>query len=212
MIYFEYKEIIMKKFVAVVVSIAMLMAMSMAVMAEFISSPPAGGEEPEFTEFIVTPYSEIGDAHEDVDTDGLKDAHDELKNTDDLSDLVDGVKENSVVREIYDVTVEDELKDTVFNDGAKELTLDLGIKDGNFQIIFCGENGWKLFENYKDNGDGTVTLTVSELGVFAILVAGTDDGGNEQPPQTSDPMYAIVAVMAVSALATAVVASKKHKA
>lgn len=212
MIYFEYKEIIMKKFVAVVVSIAMLMAMSMAVMAEFISSPPAGGEDPEFTEFIVTPYSEIGDAHEDVDTDGLKDAHDELKNTDDLSDLVDGVKENSVVREIYDVTVEDELKDTVFNDGAKELTLDLGIKDGNFQIIFCGENGWKLFENYKDNGDGTVTLTVSELGVFAILVAGTDDGGNEQPPQTSDPMYAIVAVMAVSALATAVVASKKHKA
>lgn len=202
----------MKKFVAVVVSIAMLMAMSMAVMAEFISSPPAGGEDPEFTEFIVTPYSEIGDAHEDVDTDGLKDAHDELKNTDDLSDLVDGVKENSVVREIYDVTVEDELKDTVFNDGAKELTLDLGIKDGNFQIIFCGENGWKLFENYKDNGDGTVTLTVSELGVFAILVAGTDDGGNEQPPQTSDPMYAIVAVMAVSALATAVVASKKHKA
>ena len=199
----------MKKFIAVVISIAMLMTMSVAAMAEFVSSPPAGGDTPEFPGFIVTPYSEIDDAHEDVDVDEFREAHDELKNTDSLSDLVDGVKDNSVVREIYDVTVEDELKDTVFDDGSKEITLDIGIKDGNFQIIFRNNDGWSLFENYKDNGDGTVTLTVSELGVFAILVAGSDDNG---PPQTSDPMFVIVAVMAVSALATVVVASKKRKA
>ena len=201
----------MKKFIAVVISIAMLMAMSVAVMADFVSSPPAGGDKPEFPGFIVTPYSDIDDAHDDVDVDEFKEAHDELKDTDPLTKLVDGVKENSVVRDIFDVTVEDEYKDTVFDDGSKELTLDVGLKDGEFQIIFRGDNGWKLFDDYKVNGDGSVTLTVDELGVFAFLVIGANDEGKD-PPQTSDPMLVIVAVMAVSAVATVVVASKKRKA
>lgn len=201
----------MKKFVAVVISIAMLMSMSVAVMADFVSSPPAGGDKPVFPGFIVTPFSDIHNAPADVDVDEFKEAHNELKNADDLSDLADGVKDGSVVRDIYDVTVKGDDKDAAFADGAKELTLNIGIKDGAFQMIFRDENGWKLFDNYKDNGDGTITLTIDTLGVFAVLVVGEEDGG-ENPPQTSDPMLAIVAVMAVSALATVVVASKKRKA
>ena len=49
----------MKKFVAIVISIAMLMSMSVAVMADFVSSPPAGGDKPVFPGFIVTPFSDI---------------------------------------------------------------------------------------------------------------------------------------------------------
>ena len=144
----------MKKFVAVVISIAMLMSMSVAVMADFVSSPPAGGDKPVFPGFIVTPFSDIHNAPADVDVDEFKKAHDELKNADDLSDLANGVKDGSVVRDIYDVTVKGDDKDAAFADGAKELTLNIGIKDGAFQMIFRDENGWKLFDNYKDNGDG----------------------------------------------------------
>lgn len=191
----------MKKFIAVVMAVMMVTVMSLAIGAE--EAVPSVDTSVEEVEVIVTPYDKIDEAHPDVDKEKFQDAYDELIGADDLSDLIEGV-EGDEVNKVVDVTVtgdsDDELKDGI------QVTIDPET-DGDFEVVFKGEDGWYVIKDYVVNPDGTITITIYEEGVIAIIVPGDE---NANPPQTSDYMLAIVAVMAVAGAALAVVAKKRR--
>lgn len=194
----------MKKFIAVVMAVMMVTVMSLAIGAEeAVPSVDTTAPEEEVLQVIVTPYDKIDEAHPDVDKEKFQDAYDELIGADDLSDLIEGV-EGDKVNKVVDVTVigdsDDELKDGI------QVTIDPET-DGDFEVVFKGEDGWYVIKDYVVNPDGTITVTIYEEGVIAIIVPGDE---NENPPQTSDCMLAIVAVMAVAGAALAVVAKKRR--
>ena len=200
----------MKKFVAIIMTLAMLMAMSAAVAAEFVSSPPAGGDKPTFPGFIITPWASFDQAPEGVDLEGLSDAAKELMNEKDLSKLVAGLDSGYVVREIYDITVDDDLKDKVFADGPRVVTIDAGLGKGTYKIIVRGDSGWMILNDLDINEDGSASFTINELGVYAIVVCpASDEAEDPKPPQTSDSMLMIIGVMAVAGVATVAVAKKR---
>ena len=192
----------MKKFIAVVMAVMMVTVMSLAIGAEE-AVPSVDTSVKEEVEVIVTPYDKIDEAHPDVDKEKFQDAYDELIGADDLSDLIEGV-EGDKVNKVVDVTVtgdsDDELKDGI------QVTIDPET-DGDFEVVFKGEDGWYVIKDYVVNPDGTITVTIYEEGVIAIIVPGDEDAN---PPQTSDCMLAIVAVMAVAGAALAVVAKKRR--
>ena len=198
----------MKKFIAIVITVAMLMAMSVAVAAEFVSSPPANPGFPSFPGFVVTPWGGENDLE---NSEEIKDAYEELDGADDISDIVEDIEEDLVVRDIYEITVEDDLKDTMFDDGPKQVTIDAGLKDEDFEVIFrVGDGAWEVLKDVILNEDGSITITIDREGVIAILVNSDDGSGNEpQPPQTSDPMFIILGVMVVAGVATVTVAKKR---
>ncbi len=193
----------MKKFISMMMVVAMLVVMSAVAVsaADFIPSVGIDTTVPEASEFeiIVTPYDKINDADEKADKEGLQEAYDELKDADDLSDIVDGIKEGSTVRDLFDVAF-DEDKAPV------EVKLDVNLPDDNFQVIFHDEDGWKLI-NGKRNSDGSVTVKLDKPGQVAILV----HEGKPDAPQTSDAFLAALICMVVAGTAlTAVVVRRRH--
>ena len=92
-----------------------------------------------------------------------------------------------------------------------QATIDAGLKDEDFEVIFrVGDGTWEVLKDVILNEDGSITITIDREGVIAILVNSDDGSGNEpQPPQTSDPMFIILGVMAVAGVATVTVAKKR---
>ena len=192
----------MKKIIAILMAVMMLAVMSFAVAAE--EAVPSVDTAPEDGDVIITDFDDIDISNPAVDRDKFKDIYDELTGADELSQLIPGVDKDSEVNKVVDITVTGDAKDKL-KDGI-QITIDPET-DGEFTVVFKGKDGWTIITDYIVNPDGTITFTVYEEGVVAIIVPAN---GEDTPPQTSDYMLAVVAVMTVAGVALVATAKKRR--
>ncbi len=204
----------MKKFLAVLTALMIVLSLGTVFVSatettddSFIVSPPGSGSQTD-GEIIITDYDDIGNADPAVDKDKFQDAHDELKNTDDLTDLNDEIKEGSVVRDLYDITATGDALDKFKEEGKVTVTIDAGLKDDNFQVIIRTEDGWVIVPAVR-NPDGSITVTITSLGALAILTVPS--GGGTIAPPTGDGFVGAVAAFAAVCLAGGAVLFRRKR-
>lgn len=161
----------------------------------------------------------------------LKDLFEELSDSDtslsvicpELDEIVkdrlgdDWNADDLVIRDFFTVKeLCDELKEHK-KDGTIKITFDLGIGSDEFITAMVYIDGkWQVVP-VVNNGDGTVTVTFTELGPVAFLVPGDSDSGSSYAPATGDTDYShlifwgCLMVAALVAITVIVCTSKKKK-
>jgi len=149
---------------------------------------------------------------------GLEDAYDAIKNTDDLTDLNDDLKDLADkkdidgdklgVSDLFDLSSSGDCEE---HDGHKEykVTLDAETLDRFVGLIYRDDDGnWHLVEDAKVV-DGKLQFTAQGFYPYAVVVDTTEG----EPSKTGDTGTILIcgAVMAVSAVALAVVLIKGKK-
>jgi len=169
------------------------------------------------SEIIVTPIAEADGAADHI-KDALKDAFGDVSGVGSLTDLVanlqdilgDGIAaEDVVIKDLFHVDVTGEYKDYIDNGGKLIITFDVS---SNIAVALSKINGaWSTISGdaLTLNADGTITLTIGNIGVYAFLknVASVDvdpENPGVSSPTTGDNTLAVVgsalALLAVSAV------------
>ncbi len=179
---------------------------------------------------IITPFSKKADASDKTRKE-LEDAFDKIANAATLEDLLDGLQDildsiangtdvaDLVVTDLFHVDLTGDYADYM-KDGAK---LRIKLKSDDDLIALLQQNGdaWKAIygDLFVDNGDGTYTLTIDKLGVYAMLRdavgASVDyDDPAQSSPQTGDMLWVLMTIPAALAIGGVfcLVMSKKQKA
>ncbi len=187
-------------------------------------------------EVVVTPYSKK-DSQNDTIKSKLEKAYEQAgdKSVTDLSadasKVLDGAglkADEVVVSDVFDVDVTDDILTKLNESGnTLKITFKANVNKGDFLMVMtnCGildGDSWKVVpaENVVINGDGTVTVTFTELCPVLFVTDGAAvsvDPAGPNSPQTSDDannkaMTVAVAAVAVVALgAIAFVATRKNE-
>ncbi len=201
----------MKKFFSILMAVLLLSAMSVAVFADDDFVPSIGHDTTDPDEgsgIIITHYDDIHGAHPEVDKEDFQDAFDELAGADPLDSLNDDIKDGAVVRDLYDITLIDDALDELEKNGKVTVTLDAGLSDDNYQVIFRGDNGWEIINNVVRNLDGSLTFDITGEGQVAILTYKPAPQGGVQ---TSDPITAILGCLILVTLAGGAVIYTRKK-
>ena len=222
----------MKKLLAVVLAVVLVMALSLTALAApqgFVSSP-SGTAAPEILEFsnsdedcisklTITPYGERNKLDE-AGRKLMEDAYNKIINSSNLGELNKnlenlakqlGITVNDLaVSDLFDISS----KDCVSHDEHGEFTIKLKDEDlKNFAgLMRYDGTHWHLVEGAKISADGThLTFTSKEIGTFAIV---TKTGSSTVSPPTGDNMswvYYVVIAVVVAAMGVAFVAYKTKK-
>ncbi|MDP4125015.1 MAG: hypothetical protein Q8917_18240 [Bacillota bacterium] len=136
---------------------------------------------------LVTPLSKAGTSDEDIKN-SLNSAYGKVKGASSLSTLVKGLSDaikaldpdfsakDLVARDLFNVTTRGNIAQITENNKLR-VTFDLGVSATDAVIVtMCkGDSNWPVLDskNVVNNGDGTVTVTFSELGTVLIIVEGT---------------------------------------
>lgn len=177
------------------------------------------------TVVVVTPVSQAttSDKISDADEKNLLDAYDKLTSGDKayglcpgLEDLADklygGVKEDDlVVRDLFDVSLSDaELENKVSNGNTISLTLNANVgKDDKVLAMVKDGDTWTSAINVVNNGDGTVTVTLSTLGAVVLMTA-TASGSSVTGDTTNVAFWGIAVALSLGAIVT-MVSLKRRK-
>lgn len=103
----------------------------------------------------------------------------------------EGNAEGMVIRDLFDVSIygNDAQQEELKKDGVcMKLTLDLGIARGVTPVVMVYADGkWTPAESVVNNGNGTVTVVLEDLGIIAVSVkSGEDKPVDLMPPKTGD--------------------------
>lgn len=214
----------MKKIITLALSVIMVVSMTVAASAAFVSSPSANAapsidkvtaEVEKDLKLEITAYKD----REDLDADAKKaieDSYAEIKAATDLTTLTADLK---TVAEKADVKLADlavkDLFDISVVDGEYEgkLTISLSATTlKNFVALLHNNNGkWEVVKDAKVNADGTgITFSTDGLSPFAIVVNNPADVDS---PATSDAFDFTIGFVVGAALfgAVAVVCFVKSK-
>lgn len=218
----------MKKVIASVLSLMLVLALSVSVFATggFVKSPSLD-KAPTVEEFtpesdncataiVVTPYADRTDLDAAAKT-AIEKAYTEIQAATDLTKVAADLTKvaadkkveakNLAVSDLFDLDVEGCADHT--SHGAIQIKLSADTIKNFVALLHKEANGWTVVENAKIEGDHLV-FSVDSFSPFAIVV---DAGAGS--PSTGDnanlPLY--IALMAVSAVALVVVivALKKKK-
>ncbi|MBQ8868791.1 MAG: hypothetical protein IJ027_03620 [Oscillospiraceae bacterium] len=214
----------MKKIVSLILATVMVLSMTVAASAAFVSSPSANAaptlEEIKEgkTEDLVIEITAYKD-RENLDEKGkaaIEDSHNDIKTA---AGLVALVPELKAVAEKAKVKVEDlavsDLFDISVTSGTLEdkITLVLGAETlKNFVALLHDKDGkWEVVEGAKVEGN-KLTFSVNSLSPFAIVVNNSDD---KDSPATGNPVdygmiFVIGAVVFGGAAALCIARSKKR--
>lgn len=209
-----------------------------------VDTPTTGGEPafgvivlPDGTEvvipegsIIITPIGGKEDADEETQK-ALEDAYNDLKNSQTLDELIDNLQDildqiapgtevkDLVITDIFHVDLDDEYEKYLDQGGVLKITIK---SDADLIASLLDANGeWNtLFgDKFVDNGDGTYTMYITDLGVFALFKdAGSVDVDPDKPgvssPTTSDNTLVLTVAGSVFALAAVLffALSKKQEA
>ena len=160
----------MKKLSALALALLMTASLATAVFAEFV---PSIGEKsaPELTadgldcghdnSIVITPVSDPNASDE------LKDAYNKLESGEE--ELPSDIS-NPVIRDLFEVEGH---CDDANNATTLDITLDAGVDPDQPIDAFGYVNGaWRKLP-LKNNGDGTVTVTIDEFGIIALVAGST---------------------------------------
>ena len=141
------------------------------------------------TQLTITPVAQADEAPAEV-ADALQAAYEQVQAAGTLTDLVPEIEavvneieglevENLVVRDLFDVSVDEETKALLDSGNSITITFQLGI--GADDHVFCLHNyegdQWELIDQERtvNNGNGTVTVTFDSLSPVAFVVENTDN-------------------------------------
>ncbi len=250
----------MKKMMAVLLAVVLVMTLSLSVMAapsDFVPSAeikPAPGIVDQPTEdgtpavgviimpdgtiipvpsdaIIITPLEGADDAVPPSIGDALDNSFDDVNNASSLEDLIDSLQDildqiangvsadNLVITDMFHIYLTDEYAKYLDEGGKLQLILRA---PAGVLMTFADINGvWSaLFgDSFIDNGDGTYTLIISDIGTYAFVKdAGKVDVDPDAPgvssPTTGDKTTLYIVIGSVLMLAAIVFAyaAKKQKA
>ena len=203
----------MKKFIAFLVSVMMVTALAVPVFAEgaymeSITAKPApevvgdggvigdvidnGNDVGDITEgeIIITPLSEK-DGLEDKARTNLEEAFGRIRSGGGNypKEMEEILGENPVAKDLFDVEVVGEsLLEDLANGKEIRFTLNVGIGAGEpVVVVTYVDDEWIMATETINNGDGTITVTLSKLGAIGVFVKGE---GTTEPnePVGSEPV------------------------
>ena len=202
----------MKKLFALILATLMIASLAVTVFADFV---PSIGDKPapdlsddgldcgHDDSITITPVSDPNASA------ALKDAYNSLKNGED--ELPTDIS-NPVIRDLFEVDGNcDDADGAVDGDGTIEITLDVGLDpDQPFDVFGYVNGAWRKLPA-KNNGDGTISVTMEEFGILA-LVAGASRmpaTGDAQDNHTAWMIAMIVSLALIPTLTVLYVKSAK---
>ncbi len=138
----------------------------------------------------VTPVSKVNEASEKI-SDALGNAYEQVKAATSLTDLVPQISEflsktsenikaeDMVVRDLFDVDIDDATRELLKDGSSIEIAFDLGVSADEFVVCLhnIGGDQWEVIDANKviNNGDGTVSVQFTSLSpiAFAVQKSGT---------------------------------------
>lgn len=195
----------MKKWIAMVIALAVCCAMVLPVAAEefvpsisykdhpeIVDTPVIKDEEQEDVdgaELVITPVSDaLNTPEEDRDEidNALINIYEQLDNGDMKLPVSGDGDDYYIVRDLIDLSVIDDNGNELDNVSIVEVTFDLGLSEGKEVVVmvYDGEQ-WIVVEDIAYNSNGTVTVVFDQLGPVAFCV---EDDGQTPPSPTNDKM------------------------
>lgn len=151
------------------------------------------------TEITITPVSKSDEAPEEIKG-ALDKAYQQINSAASLTELVpempeflgnisdDLIVENLVVRDLFDVTVDEETKALLEAGNSIQLSFKLGVAADEFVVCLhnYSEDLWEVIDNdkVKNNGDGTVTVEFTSLSPIAFAVQNTKGNAPVKAPDS----------------------------
>ncbi len=179
---------------------------------------------------VITPIGDK-DKADDETKKALEDAFNKIQNAESLEDLMDGLQDildqiangtdvkDLIITDLFHVGLDGEYSE-LLEDGG-ELRVRLDGQDGLIAALKQNGDKWSAIygDMFVDNGDGTYTLIIKDLGVYAFFrdVIGSSadyDDPDHASPQTGDMtwmLYVLPAVLVMIGFVCLAVA-KKQKA
>ena len=203
----------MKKITALFISVMMVVALAIPVFAEgaymdSITAKPApeivgegdvigdvidnGNDEGDIHsgDIIITPYVDKDELDDEARA-NLDEAFSRIRsgNMDYPKGMEDILGGKPVAKDLFDVDVIDEdlLKDI---EVGKEIrfTLNIGIGAGEPVVVASFVDGeWIMATETINNGDGTITVTLSKIGTIGVFVKGEETVEPTEPTATPEP-------------------------
>ena len=182
----------MKKITAIFITAIMMLTLAMPAFAtDFVDSvtgqPAPGVEDVTIVDendnvvedkgksgIRITPISEA-DTLPDEDRKELEDVFKGLSDgTMDLPEEVeDAFGDDAVVKDLFDVTPDEDVAAAMEDGNKVKFTLDAGVNPGEDVMVAAWVDGqWVMADKVVNNGDGTVTVTMSKLCPVAVFVKG----------------------------------------
>ena len=213
----------MKKLVALILSVVMVLSMTVAASAAFVASPSAnkapvveevkGGDKDLVIE--ITAFKD----REKLDAEGkaaIEDSYNDIKNAPDVTSLVASIKDvaDKAGAKVADLKVAD-LFDVSAVDGKIEGNVTFVLSADtlkNFVALLHDKDGkWEVVEGAKVEGN-KLTFSVDSLSPFAIVVNNVED---KDSPATGNPVdygmiFVVFAVVFGGAAALCIAKSKKR--
>lgn len=210
----------MKKIVSCLLVVVMMCALFTTVVAgagfvPSVSYKPA----PEIVDIvdkdddalIIVP---VGGAEDDtkLPEDIKKDLLEQYENLSDddtkLSDLVPGLSDEMVIKDLFAVSESDKDSD-IFKDGKVDVVLKSNVgKDEKVFAIVYADGAWKKVAA-KNNGNGTVTVTMEKSGVVALLTADADVDVPATGDNSNIGLWVTIMVAAAAMIVVLVVARRR---
>ncbi len=220
----------MKKVLACILSLILVVALSVSVMATGFVKSPVLNEAPEIKDFEtevdnsncdydleITPYEDRAGLTEAAKQE-MEKAYEDVKANADLTKLVPDLTkvaedkkieaENLAVSQLFDISEEDCAS---HNDGHGTITIHLTADLKNFvALLHKTDAGWVVVSSAKVTGTDTISFSVEELSPFAIVVDATAEKNASTGDNANLALYiSLMAVSAVALVAVVVVMKKK---
>lgn len=179
---------------------------------------------------VITPISKKDEADDDTKKE-LEDAFDKIVNADSLEELIDGLQgllgqiadgtdaEDLIVTDLFHVDLTGDYAKYI--DEGGQLRIKLKASDDLLALLQQNGDEWEMLHGdlFVDNGDGTYTLIINKLGVYAFVrdvVAGSVDYDDpaQSSPQTGDMLWVVMLISGLLAVSASFcfVMAKKQKA
>ncbi len=213
----------MKKVLACILSLILVVALSVSVMATGFVKSPVLNDAPDIKDFEteipveancnydleITPYEDRADLTPEAKQE-IEKAYEDVKANADLTKLVPDLTkvaedkkieaENLAVSQLFDIS---EKECAIHNDHGT-ITIHLTADLKNFvALLHKTDAGWVVVSSAKVTGTDTVSFSVDELSPFAIVVDATEEKNASTGDNANLALY--ISLMAVSAVALVVV-------
>ncbi len=172
---------------------------------------------------FATTYEELDDEDQQIYVAAqktLKEAYEELAETEKLQSLVPGLEEDKsyVVKTLVDVTfygfLAQLVEEILTSGGTVTLTHDLGVDENVIVTVSTKcENEWVTVpaENVVNNGDGTISVTYTEFCPIAFIVEGEASENAATSSSTSGTILPYVIGVAVCLVVGGVLVARSNK-
>ncbi len=213
----------MKKLVALILSVVMVLSMTVAASAAFVASPslnkaPVLVEVKDGEEGLVIEVTSYGE-RDKLDADAkaaLEDSYKDIKNASDVAALTGSIKDaaDKAGAKVSDLKVSDLFDVRVVKGEIKgKITIVLSAETlENFVALLHDKDGeWEVIEDAKADGDN-LTFSVDSLSPFAIVVNSGEDKDSPATGNTVDygMIFVVAALVFGGAAALCIAKSKKR--